>query len=197
MRSCATPGVRTGCLTAAAAGLLDRGVAAFALDVSCAELRALASRYGYADDSEVVAAGARAGQRGWYEREEFDTVYRWKSPRSFGKTASLDDEQIANATRTAFEQSDEEGRMDALLTLDGVGVPVASTLLAFAFLGDYPILDWRALESLGYTRQRTQYPTPFWLEYLQACREVAQRCGLDLRTLDKALWQLSRERNGR
>ena len=83
--------------------------------------------------------------------------------------------------------------MEALLTLTGVGVPTASTLLYFAFPDGYPILDVRALESLG-VEARSQYPVSFWLAYLSACRELAARCGVDLRTLDKALWQHSKER---
>jgi hypothetical protein len=50
----------------------------------------------------------------------------------------------------------------------------------------------RALESFG-VKPRTQYPVSFWLAYLGACRELAQRHGVDIRTLDKALWQHSKE----
>jgi hypothetical protein len=82
--------------------------------------------------------------------------------------------------------------MDALVALEGVGVPTASALLFFAFPNDYPILDVRALESLG-VRGRTQYPVSFWLDYLGACRGLARRHGVHLRTLDKALWQYSKE----
>ena len=55
--------------------------------------------------------------------------------------------------------------MTALLELDGVGVPTASTLLYCAFPDHYPILDVRALESLG-VKPRSQYPLSFWLGYL-------------------------------
>jgi hypothetical protein len=34
----------------------------------------------------------------------------------------------------------------------------------------------------------------FWLEYLLACRTLAGRHGVSIRTLDKALWQHSKER---
>jgi hypothetical protein len=34
----------------------------------------------------------------------------------------------------------------------------------------------------------------FWLEYLEACRRLALTHGVSIRTLDKALWQHSRER---
>ena len=71
-------------------------------------------------------------------------------------------------------------------------MPTASTLLYFAFPDDYPILDVRALESLG-VRPRSTYPVSFWLEYLDACRKLARRAGVTLRTLDKALWQYSKE----
>jgi transposase len=84
--------------------------------------------------------------------------------------------------------------MSALLGLSGVGVPTASALLMFAFPDDYPILDVRALESLG-VKPRTQYPIGFWLAYLECCRELANRHGVHIRTLDKALWQHSKERS--
>ena len=71
-------------------------------------------------------------------------------------------------------------------------MPTASTLLYFAFPDDYPILDIRALESLG-VKPRSTYPVSFWLEYLDACRELAARAGVSIRTLDKALWQYSKE----
>jgi hypothetical protein len=43
-------------------------------------------------------------------------------------------------------------------------------------------------------RGRSTYPVAFWLEYLYACRELARLHGVTLRTLDKALWQHSKER---
>ena len=55
-------------------------------------------------------------------------------------------------------------------------MPTASTLLYFAFPDDYPILDVRALESLG-VKPRSQYPVSFWLGYLAACRQIARDAG--------------------
>jgi hypothetical protein len=71
-------------------------------------------------------------------------------------------------------------------------MPTASTLLYFAFPDDYPILDVRALQSLG-VKSRSGYSVTFWLNYLDACRALARRAGVSLRTLDKALWQYSKE----
>ena len=116
----------------------------------------------------------------------------WKTARSRPKVAANTEAAVVDATRRALGAGDETARIAALLELEGVGVPTASTLLYFAFPDDYPILDVRALESLG-VKPRSQYPMSFWLEYLEACRALSRRSGVSIRTLDKALWQHSKE----
>ena len=83
--------------------------------------------------------------------------------------------------------------MTCMLSLHGVGVPVASALLHFAFPERYPILDFRALATLGDTRRRTQYSPDFWESYVTRCRDLARVAGVSLRDFDKALWQNSVE----
>lgn len=165
----------------------------FKLQFPPSEIEALASRFGYADDARYLAVGAAARARGHYSRDEFIEVCGWKTARSRSRIASNDEAAVIEATRRALAGDNEGMRMVALLDLAGVGVPTASTLLYFAFPDDYPILDVRALESLG-VKPRSQYPVTFWLEYLSACRELARRCAVSMRTLDKALWQHSKER---
>jgi hypothetical protein len=165
----------------------------FELQFPASEIEALASRFGYPDDARLLETGATARARGHYTREEFIAVCAWKTARSRSKVATNTEGAVVEATRQAIAAADEATRMNALLELEGVGVPTASTLLYFAFPDDYPILDVRALESLG-VKPRSQYPVSFWLAYLGACRELARRCGVSIRTLDKALWQHSKER---
>ena len=83
--------------------------------------------------------------------------------------------------------------MEALISLEGVGVPTGSVLLHFAYPESYPILDVRALQSLG-SLPRSVYPVSFWLDYLDCCRALAAQLGVSMRTLDKALWQHSKQR---
>jgi hypothetical protein len=167
-------------------------VSHFALQFPPGEIEPLAARFGYSDDAASGAAGTAARARGHYTREEFLTVCEWKTARSRSKVATNDAAEIESATRRALASNDERERIEALLSLEGVGVPTASTLLHFAFPDDYPILDVRALESLG-QRARTAYPIDYWLRYLEACRELSLRFGVSIRTLDKALWQFSKE----
>ena len=146
------------------------------------------------DESARETIGAAARARGYYRRREFLRVCAWKTPRSAPKVALNTEPAVRAATRRALAEPDETARMQALLSLSGVGVPTASTLLYFAFPALYPILDVRALESLG-VKPRSQYPISFWLGYLEACRTLAAQSGVSIRTLDKALWQWSKERS--
>jgi hypothetical protein len=167
-------------------------VARFELQFPGREIEPLASRFGYVDDAPLLAVGAAARARGYYTRGELIEVCAWKTPRSRPRVAANSRRSVMTRTRRALRATDESDRITALLELQGVGVPTASTLLYVAFPDDYPILDVRALESLG-VRSRSQYPLSFWLEYLDACRELARRFGVSIRTLDKALWQHSKE----
>ena len=169
-------------------------MATFELQFPASEIDAIANRAGYEDSPSLMAAGAAARTRGHYTRDEFIAVCAAKTVRSRPKVASNTEAAVADATGRAFASDDEAIRMSALLELNGVGVPTASTLLYCSFPSDYPILDVRALESLGIT-SRSTYPVKFWLEYLSACRELARSSGVSIRTLDKALWQHSKERS--
>ena len=168
-------------------------MARFELQFPAELVPALATRFAYTDDNAVQAAGYAARQRGHYTRDEFVLVCAWKTARSRPRVARNPAAAIRRATRTALGDFDEAARMNALTSLEGVGVPTGSTLLHFAYPDRYPLLDVRALQSLG-ALPRSVYPVSFWLEYLDCCRTLAREAGVSLRTLDKALWQHSNER---
>ena len=165
----------------------------FELQFPVEDVPALARRFPALDEGRLLALGAAVRARGHYTRAEFIEVCAWKTPRSRPRVAANSARAVVAATRRALSADDEAARIAALLALDGVGVPTASTLLYAAHPADYPILDVRALESLG-VKSRSVYPVGFWLAYLEACRGLASRAGVSLRTLDKALWQYSKER---
>jgi hypothetical protein len=170
-----------------------RPLPSFELQFPIEQIPALAARFPVMDETAGLALGAAVRARGHYTRAEFIEVCGWKTVRSRPKVAANAEPAVVDATRRALSTGDEAARISALLELAGVGVPTASTLLYFVFPGDYPILDVRALESLG-ERPRSVYPVGFWLAYLSACRTLARRAGVTIRTLDMALWQHSKER---
>ena len=87
---------------------------------------------------------------------------------------------------------DERARIQSLTLLDGVSWPTASVILYLFHRDPYPILDFRALWSLSLDVP-VQYRFDFWLPYVRCCRDLAQRANVDMRTLDRALWQYSKE----
>jgi hypothetical protein len=169
-------------------------MAHFELQFPASEIAALAERFGYQDDSPLLALGAAARARGYYTRREFIEVCAWKTPRSRPRVAANSGRAVISRTGRALAAGDESERITPLLELQGVGVPTASTLLYVAFPDDYPILDVRALESLG-VKSRSTYTLSFWAQYLDACRELARLHGVSIRILDKTLWQYSQERS--
>jgi len=131
--------------------------------------------------------------RGYATRKEFLAVCEWKSVRTRGRCASNTEREVRTITRAAFSANDEALKMDLLRLLQGVEWPTASTLLHFCDAAPYPILDYRAVWSLGISRTQT-YTMDFWLGYLAYTRDLAASAGLPIRTVDMALWQYSKEK---
>jgi hypothetical protein len=54
----------------------------FQLRFDLRDVPVYAARYAYADDNAVLAIARQARRRGYYTREEFVAVCRWKTTRS-------------------------------------------------------------------------------------------------------------------
>ncbi len=170
----------------------------FALRFDPAEVRSWAARY-QGTPAELrreeqiereIAPRARAA--GYYTKPDFLVLTRWKTPRSQPKCESNSAEFIEEATSVALSARDERLRIGVPRLLSGVDWPTASVLLHFGSRDPYPILDFRALWSLGWEKPPS-YTFPFWWEYVQTCRKLAEESGVSMRELDRALWQYSKE----
>lgn len=165
----------------------------FVLQFDASQIDVLAKRYGYDHDDEALEAGAGIAA-GNYDRENLNVIVRWKSAR---RVALIDDNSDLDITRSLRFATDsrtsERSAIETLERLHGVGIPVASAILTLVHPDKYTIIDFRALESLGVN----DWPdsVEYYLAYLAACRELALRYSKSLRTLDRALWQWSKERS--
>lgn len=152
---------------------------------------------GFADDpagdrflAEVRPAVRR---RGYLTAAEFREICYWKTPRSRPRCRQNTADDIRILTQAALATRDEALKMDLLRRLNGVEWPTASTLLHFCDVRPYPILDYRAIWSLGHLRP-PHYTMPFWLGFVAFVRELARRSGQPMRVVDRALWQYSKAR---
>jgi hypothetical protein len=167
----------------------------FVLQFPIGRVREYAARYPYDDEASAIVIGRAARDRGYYTRGEFVAACRWKTPRSAPLVALNTAAAVKKATGVALGATGtERDRLDALLSLQGVGWPTASVLLHLAYPERYPILDQRALHALG-VAPRT-YSFGFWEAYVTSWLQIAEQAGVDGRTLDQALWQWSKEQGG-
>ena len=158
------------------------------------DLQHWATRTAYADDREIeerLAPAARA--RGYLTRDEFLRLCRWKTPRSGPRCAGNHEDFVHEVTRTALATTNEELKIRVLLLLAGVSWPTASVILHFCDRGRYPVLDVRALWTVGF-RRPPAYTFPLWWAYTGFVRGIGDRTGLSMRIIDRALWQYSKER---
>lgn len=160
------------------------------------EIKRWADRYCAGDINEELAlislSSPQLAAQG-LSLEHLMRLGRWKSVRSTSYVRRNTDEYVREITRFALSTPSERARIEALTLLDGVGWPTASVVLHLYHGERYPILDVRALWSVGADLTRA-YDFAFWRDYVQFCREQASRAGVDMRTLDRALWQCSKEK---
>lgn len=76
-------------------------------------------------------------------------IAEWKTARSRSHCRKNDDGYVKEVTRAALSSNNERFKIEVLRLLDGVEWPTASVILHFCDRGRYPILDVRALWSLG------------------------------------------------
>ena len=134
---------------------------------------------------------SKVQEQGYLDKELLKRIARWKSPRRAGLIERNDDDYVKEITSWSFGATNERARIRVLRLLDGVGWPTASAILHLFHKNPYPILDFRALWSIGLDTYR--YSSSFWSDYTHFCRDVASRNQASMRTLDKALWQYSKE----
>lgn len=152
----------------------------------------IADRYEYASDGEIIALRPIVVERGHLVRDELFQVARWKAARNQNRVLKNSENDVEEVTRFALSTTSERARIESLLILVGVGWPMASVILHFFHNDQYPILDFRALWSLQF-RTEGDYNFAMWREYVSVCRDLAHRNEIDMRTLDRALWQYSSE----
>ena len=169
--------------------------ARFSLRFPERDLSRWASRVPDREKDDRLAGGIRAavGERGYLTRPEFLEICAWKTPRTKPHCAKNPEHVIRTLTRAAFASGDESLKMELLRLLQGVEWPTASTILHFCDERPYPILDVRAVWSLGFVKP-PPYTLEFWLAYVSFTRGLAERSGLSIRAVDQALWQYSKER---
>lgn len=130
----------------------------------------------------------------YLDMEKFKKIGLWKSKRPKKHYENNDDLTVREITQFSLATKSEKARIETLRVLNGVSYPVASVILHFAFPDKYPIMDVRAISSLGL--EQKSYDFDFWENYCEKIRNISRETGENLRTIDKALWKYNKENAG-
>ena len=161
------------------------------------EIFQIAKKYEYPrEETALMDLKKLVNSKGYLSKGQLHLVAKWKAPRSAGHVERNSDEYVKEITAFAFYARDERSRIESLTILDGVSWPTASVILHLFHKEHYPILDFRALWSVSMAVPQ-QYSYSLWWPYVEYCRGIAKRNNVDMRTLDRAMWQYSKENQKR
>lgn len=161
----------------------------------------------HAVEAERLVGLPRAFSRGEFGRRDVQWVVRWYHRRELATPhdadrraaeAAFDDNsftEVRAAVEAVTASEVDRDRLERLLELRGVDVPVATAILMFVDPTAYLVLDRRAWPVLaGETGLSSGFPpsptVDDALAYLAAAREVAAGLGVDLPDLYRALRRL-------
>ena len=133
---------------------------------------------------------------------ELDEVMKWKLRGQYGRTVryrqGLTDETVRTVTKAAFgirlqEKSLElRMRIGVLTVLPGVGVPVASAILALVDPETYGVLDFRAWRQV-FPNKQVDYSASGYLRYMQKIWPLVDELQWTAQEVDLAIWQYDLE----
>jgi len=132
---------------------------------------------------------------------EFDEILKWKlraqHARQQARRAANTDEVIRSVTGLALtiSHSDKdyelELRVGILCALRGVGVPVASAVLALVFPEEYAVIDSRGWRQV-FDQEKTTFSVCDYKRYLDEIRRLSHQLGWSPQEVDLAIWEYDR-----
>lgn len=135
-----------------------------------------------------------ARRRGYLQPEELEAVCRWKSSRAIRHIRANSPTAIRAATKTALSTRSERKRLEALTTLQGVSVPMASAVLMLLDPKRYGVIDirvWELLHNLGTVTKNSRavgFSFQNWYQFLMIIRHFAKLHGCKARDIGRALF---------
>ena len=146
---------------------------------------------------------ARFRRDGTLSVADFYAIIVWKSNRTKTKIKKALKEAGLSADTLMSQVAGAKADITRLRLLNkvrNIGLPIASAILTVCYPDRFTVLDYRAWQSAvaeGMPGLPDAFPetAPEYLQYRDACQAFAERVGLSLRDLDRALWARSWEKD--
>ena len=170
-----------------------------------APLRKLSDDYDLTEELKRELRNAWEVRKPFYlTRAELERIFKWKLRLQYGRQAALrastTDRIYQIVTRAAFEIRRDNWpyeatvRLGILTALPGVGVPVASAILALTQPDRYCVIDFRGWRAV-FGVDRRSFTVAQYLEYVRQVRRLAHELGWAVQEVDLALWEYDRRMN--
>lgn len=135
---------------------------------------------------------------------EFDKILKWKLRSQYGRQKELRKantiETIKLLTRLAFSISHSdpdyeiELKINILCLLKGVGVPVASAILALNYPEKYTVIDYRVWRQV-FDEDKSSFSISDYRKYLKEVKRLADELHWTVQEADMAIWEYDRANN--
>jgi hypothetical protein len=138
----------------------------------------------------------------------FERILRWKLRGQYGRTGGrrrgITRQLLANLTAAAFSQAlrhsrpevEIRARVSALCGLPGIGVPVASAILALRFPRRYPVVDVLVWQQV-FREEKRSFSIADYIRYVGRLKPFARRLRWPLQEVDLRLWTQAYRQNSR
>src|SRR5262245_21902525 len=136
-----------------------------------------------------------ARERGYLTKSEFLAICRWKSPRAIPLCEQNSHHRVRRLSAVAFTTRSEKLRLEALTSLHGVSVPMASAVLTLTNPQRYGVIDirvWQLLFDLKSVRRKPQgvgFNFKNWYHYLVKLRYHAKELNVSARCVEHTLFR--------
>lgn len=153
-----------------------------------------------ADTARLCRELRAARARGYLTRSELEAVCRWKSPRAIHHVRANSPKRVRAATTSALGTRSEPQRIESLLRLQGVSVPMASAVLTLVDPRRYGVIDirvWQLLHARGAVTRNAEgvgLSAGNWGQFLAVIRHFARKLRVKARDVERALFDAHRAR---
>lgn len=150
------------------------------------------------ETAELIKRLRSARQRGYLTSAELEDICRWKSARAIQHIRANSASVTRAATAAAFKTRSERRRLEALMTLKGVSVPMASAVLMLLDPKRYGVIDirvWQLLFKMGAVTKKPRgvgFTFNNWYQFLMIIRHFARKLGVSARRIERTLFEIHR-----
>lgn len=132
---------------------------------------------------------------------EFEEILQWKLGQQIGrqreKRSANTEEVIRAVTRLALTithpdaEYELELRLGILCSIRGVGIAVASAILALLFPEEYAPIDFRVWRQI-FGKERSDFSIADYKKYMRELHILADDLGWPVQEVDHAIWEYDR-----